>query len=293
MTQQLGRTYKLTVVRQSKGRGFFTDDGNGTEVTKLRMSAKIERSLVKSPNTAEVKIYNLWEDTRAAFEDLPIRVYLAAGYQEDNRLLFVGDVRRGSGSEHDGTEWVTTLKLGDGQRAFSHAKISRSYRPGTPVLAALTDAARSMNLELPREIVASPELAAGIASGAVLSGWASDELTRLLSPYGYSWSIQSGKLQILRDDQVLVGVERVIDQANGMVGTPKMKVPTPTKSKKSKKVKRATVEFEHLLDGTLVPGMRIRLRAESLEGAFKLTKVTYVLDTHGADWTSKCEGIPV
>lgn len=293
MSLLFDRTYKVTVVRQPAGKGFFAEEGNATEITGLRMTAKIERTLESNPNTAEVKIYNLSESSRSAFEALPLRVYLAAGYAGENHLLLVGDVRPGSGSEHDGTEWITSLRVGDGHRAYANGRVNRSYRPGTPMLTILADAARSMNLELPRELAADRELAAGIASGSTVSDFAADALTRLLAPYGYSWSMQSGKLQVLRDEQVLVGVERVIEQASGLIGIPKMKVPTPTRSKKPKKVKRATVEFRHLLDGTLVPGMRIRLRSESLEGAFKLTKVTSTLDTHGSDWMSQCEGIPV
>lgn len=289
----LDRTYKITAVRQPNGPGFFDEIGNGIEITEPRMTASIERSLVKDPNKGEVKLYNLSEDTRAFLEGLPVRVYVTGGYAGDNRLLLVGDVRRGSGSEHDGTEWITTLRLGDGARAIQNARVNHSYRSGTPLLSVLRDVARALHLELPRELVGSPELQSALATGETLSGFAADELTRLLAPFGYSWSVQSGKLQVLRDEQVLVGTERVIEQGDGMIGTPKMKVPTPTRAKKAKKVKRATVEFKHLLDGTLVPGLRVHVRGQVLEGAFKLVKIKHVLDTHGSDWQSECEGIPV
>jgi hypothetical protein len=290
------RTYRILVVRQPDGGGFFDETGNAVEITQMRVTYTVEKHLNSNPNTAEVKIYNLNENTRALFDDRPLRVYLEAGYAGENRLLFVGDVRPGSGSELEGLEWVTTLKLRDGARAYAAARVNRSYSPGTPIVSVLRDAARSMNLELPREIAASPELAAQSASGETLSGFASDELTRLLAPYGYSWSIQNGKLLVLRDEQVIPGVERVIEQPpiGGMVGTPKMKFPAPTKAKKPKKSKkRPQVEFKHLLDGMLVPGLRIQLRGLVLDGAFKITNLKHIGDTHGNEWTTEVEGIPV
>lgn len=290
----LDRTYKLTVMKQPATGGYFDEERhNAIIVSKLRLTAKIERTLDKSPSSAEIKIYNLWEDTRAAFEDRPLRVHLEAGYAGENRLLFVGDVRPGSGSEKDGTEWVTTLRLRDGGRAFSEGRVRRSYQPGTTLATIVRECARGLSLELPAELATSAELAVAVPAGEVLHGWACDELTRLLAPLGYSWSIQSGRLQVLRDDQTVPGTERLIDQAHGMIGVPKLKVPQPTKAKHSKKVKRTTVEYDHLLDGTQFPGLQIRLRGLNLDGSFKLRKVTHELDTHGDPWTTSCEGIPV
>lgn len=294
MSETFGRTYRLLAVRQPDNAKYFDELGNAIEITQQRVTFSIEKNLTAKPNTGEIKIYNLWEDHRALFDERPQRVYFEAGHAGANRLLFVGDMRPGSGSEKDGTEWITTLKLGDGARAFSEARVNRSYKLGTPMLTVLKDAARSMHLALPAELISNSELAQMSVSGEVLDGYTSDELTRLLGNYGYSWSIQNGKLQVLRDEQVIAGTERIIAQSTGMLDHPKMKFPVPTKAKKSKKPrKRPSVEIKHVLDGTLVPGMRIQLRAAVLDGAFKLTKTKHTGDLWGAEWQTEMEGIPV
>lgn len=288
------RVCRITVWRQTVtgfvggSPDYFQEIGNGTEVNGssdgTRVSFSVKKGLGKDPNTAEVKIYNLAESSRADFARTPLRVRIEAGHGDEYRLLFVGDLRPGSGSKLERPTWETKLLLGDGSRAFANARVNKSYKKGTPFRTVLREAAGSLGLKLPKEIDASPNLQSQLATGEVLTGWASDELTRLLAPYGYGWSIQNGSLLILRDEDTRPDTARVIDVENGpMIGSPEMG--TPDKSGKA-----PTMNVESMLYPEITPGGKIDVRSLSIRGLFKVLSVEHTGDTHGGDWKTKIEG---
>ena len=253
----------------------------------MRVQFSVTRSLSKDPNTAEVTISNLSEASRAEFQQRPLRVQIAAGYAGENKLLFVGDVRPGSVSRIAGTDWETKLLLGDGSRAFAEARVNRSYKNGTAVRTILRDAATSMGLKLPKELDESVELKQSLPVGESLTGYTSDELTRLLAPFGYEWSIQNGKLQVLRSAQVLPNEARVVDETEGMLGTPELGTP-------EKGGKPPTLRLRHLLDGAFAPGQKIKVVSRSVKrGLYKVQQVTHTGDSRGDDWETEIEATPL
>lgn len=291
--EQFDRVYRLLVYRQKPIGKFigehpewFEELGNGIEITGHRIQYKVEHTLESEPNTAEITIFNLAEDTRREFQKLPLRVHLEAGHAGEPRLLFAGDVKPSSGSKHVGTDWETKLLLGDGFRSFAQSRVDRSYKKGTPIKTILRDVARSMSLSLPKEIDLDPALAQALKTGELVTGWAADELTRLLSPYGYSWSIQRGRLQVLRDEQARADTIRIIEEDNGMIGVPE--IGTADKAGKPPKLSVVTLIYPEL-----VPGGKIDLRSAEIRGLYKLTKVTHEGDSRSGPWYTTAEALPL
>ncbi len=272
---------------------YFVEQGDGVILEGMRVQFKIEKTLKAEPNKCEITITNLAERTRAALGLSAMRVRLEAGYSETGlRLLFVGDVKPGSGSKIVGPAWETKLLLGDGIRSFANARVSRSYKPGTPTLTILRDVASSLQLAFPPEIAADPKLLAQLSTGEVITGFASDELSRLLGPYGYTWSIQNSQLVIVSDEGTRPGQEREISQETGLVGSPEFEHPgKPSKKGKSKKPLR--VKAKTLLYPELIPGGKVRLRSQALDGLYgKIFTVTHEGDTHGNAWYTETEVVP-
>lgn len=272
------------------GEKSLADSANGIVISDLRVRFKIEKSLGKQPNKAEVVISNLAPESRDRFTERPIVVHVQAGFGDELHHLFTGDLRYGS-SEHVGTDWETTLLLGDGSRAFQHARVNRSYKPGTTVLTAVRDAARSLGLDVPASLVASPELQQQFASGLTLEGPTRNELTRLLAPYGYSWSIQDGRMRILRDTEVDTDSAILLvagpNEAGGtgMIGSPKFNAPKSGKKKK----KPPTVTVTHSLVHEATPGGKVRVKSAEVDGLFKIQKVAHTGDTADTPWHSELE----
>lgn len=288
------RNVRLVVQRTSSpsaGEDFFVQKldaertTNGVEITDLRVKFSIERDLSKHPNSCDIEVYNLAQTTRAAVETKPLLVELAAGHDGVSRLLSTGDVLFAM-SKQEGPEWVTMLQLGDGARATARARAKpRSYGKNTTVKQVLRDIAKSMGQGLPKNIEASADLDAQFANSISLSGYARDEMTKILAPYGYNWSIQNGRLQILRDETARTDMLE-ISERTGMIGTPSFGDPP-----KSGKPPHVTVKM--LLYPELVPGGRIQLTSRAKSGTFKLVKVKHTGDTHGDEWFTEVEIQPL
>lgn len=265
---------------------YFENLPNGIEIDKLRIQFQIEKTLDKEPNTCELVITNLAAGTRVDLCKKPLIVRIDAGYEEDGgaRHLFAGDLRYGW-SKQEGTEWLTTLQLADGSRAFQHARVSRSYKAGTSVLTAVRDAARTMGVLLPRNIEVSTELGRSFAAGVQLHGNTREELTRLLAPFGYSWSIQSGRLVILKDDEVDTTRALVISTDTGMLGSPEFGAP-------EKDSKPPTLTIRTLLYPQVTPGGMLSVQSDSINGIFRAERVVHTGDSHGDDWYTEIEAKP-
>jgi hypothetical protein len=285
------RTCKVTVIKQPSGftgenPQFFDTIGNALEIEGLHITFKATKHLAKEPNKAEIKIFNLSAHTRAQVEKLPLKVVLQAGYDGVARLLFTGNLTSAFSTREGRSDIVTTLIVGDGMRAFAHARMNRSYRPPIQVKRVLDDAAKSMGLQLPREVERSIELRQALANGISTRGATRDVLTRLLAPYGYSWSIQNGQLQVLKDEQLKPGRAFVINQQTGLIG--KVQKTTPEKPKKKSEIK-----FDALLYPELFPGAEAQIEAEFFQGRIKMTDIEATGDNRTGDWTSSVTGRPL
>jgi hypothetical protein len=264
-------------------------DGSGG---KEKISFDIKKNLGKHPNTCEIKLVNMSDDTRKFLTNKPLRVDIEAGYGGVARLLWTGDLSWGN-SKRDNTEWVTTLQLGDGLRAFALARTNKSYRPPVRVDKVLADAAASLGLTLPTTLAQSPQLKQALASGISLHGPTRDVLTEILAPYGFSWSVQNGQLQILRDDDTRPGTVHVVNQQSGLVGSPELTPPhNASTSGKGAAHRGSEVKFKVLLWPELVPGGMVQLESQSVTGLFKITDVSHAGSTRDKDWYTDVTGRP-
>lgn len=294
----IGKIYKLTVIRsadltqvRSFDRSFFDEFEAITEITDHRIVAKVEKHRKKEPNTAEVTIYNLAESTRSDFvRSEAMKVRLEAGYDNLLRLVFIGDLRHAR-NVHDGTEWLTTLQLGDGARAFAQARTNRSYEPGTPISTVLAGLAKDFRVAVPSEVFATPELQERIAAGEVLVGSVADELTRLLAQFGFEWSFQDGRLRIVKFDGAHPGTIRLISEEDGMIGSPVIDPPKIRAAPKtpSKRVRVPKLTVQHTLFPELAAAEKFRLQSRGLNGTFIIDHLTHELDTFGDEWRSTIE----
>lgn len=274
------RCARLTLSRAMKGT-FGDPNTNGLEIEDLRIQFQITKALSSTPNTCEVSVTNLREDTRNAINHKPLWVKLDAGHDGVYRNIFVGDLRYGQ-SRREGTEIITTLQLADGDRAYRAARLTKAYKTGTSVYTVLKDAARSMGLVVPPDLEVTAELKQQAAGGERLNGRTRDELTRLLAPYGYHWSMQDGKLVVVKDRTTAPNQALLINQAAGMIGSPELGSPDKQGNAPSWTIKT-------LLYPEAIPGRLLRVETRDVTGDFKAVKVTHKGDTHGADWTTEIE----
>jgi len=297
---EFDRVYKLTAIRapetgeiEGLGRSFFEELETITEITQLQIKFKVEKHLRSRPNSAEITIVNLAASSRDDFLRVPQRIRLEAGYDDTPRLLFIGDLRHAS-NEHVGTEWLTKLQLADGGRAYAKARVNRSYAKGTPFSSVITEIAKAFGVPAPS---LPPELQSRLSAGEVITGAASKALTRLLAPYGFEWSFQDERLQVLRVDGVQPGTIRVLSEEDGLIGTPVIappKIQAETgahRAGEAPRVPKATVK--HLLYPEITPGEQLGVQSRSVSGGFRADVVTHEGDLFGEDWTTTVEATAI
>ncbi len=254
------------------------------EVTGLRVSFTVKRTLKPDANSAEVSVYNLSSTSRAGIKRKGVRVILEAGYADVGlETVITGDCRLAS-HEQSGTEWVTKFELLDGGRVLRYGRASTAYAAGTPISKAVSDLAGKLGLSGGQLAKQLPSLAAKTRNGIVAHGSVPETLDKLLKPQGYSWSIQDGRLQVLRGDTDHTDEIPLISTDSGLVGSPKLLTPDKAEG-------RSLLSFTSLLNTRIRPGCLVAVQSKQFSGQFRVESVTHKGDTHGTDWTSEVEAI--
>lgn len=270
------------------------------DVSELRCVFKVKRSLRSEPNTCDLQIYNLSEDQRRSLENLPDRregttlkqmaalptsnpmAMVEAGYKSTGTsLIYLGEVRTAH-SVSEGSDVVTHLSSGDGEKDMQTSRIHVPIGPKTSIDVALTALVRELgcgegNLQQMIPKLRLSGAAEMYVAGSVLSGSAADELDAFCKAANIEWSIQNGRLQLLDRSKGLEGDVLVLSADTGLIGSPSVD-------------NKGIVSFTTLIIPNLVPGKRVVFEAKSLKGVYRVDDCTYSGDTYGKEWYIECKG---
>lgn len=261
---------------------------NALQVDGLRVAFEVVKTSGKEPNTCDVRVFNLADQTRARLQGKGQKIILQAGYQDSLAQIFSGDSRL-MDHRKDGPSWQSRIQCGDGERAFRFARVSESFAPGTKVSDVIAHLARVSGLDVGNALTAAAQLQGPLqeySQGTTLHGRTAAELDRVLRSVGLSWSVQDGALQVLGAADAAPGEAVHISDGSGLVGSPEQGTP-------DKKGGPVVVKFRCMLDPRLRPAARVSLASRSHTGGFKVLKCTHRGDTHGADWYTDVEATPL
>jgi hypothetical protein len=277
-----GRVARLTIEQLTPvaktGTSWFQAGFNSIQIEGLRLSFQVVRDPTAAPNTATVNVHNLAPGTRAALRTRPLRAVLETGYRGDVGMTFAGDVREVLTSRSAGVV-VTTLELGDGERAWRGATMTRSYRGGTPAISVIRDLAAAAGLNLPRATLNDPALRAQLAGGYAGDGGALQQLEEVLGSLGYGALVHDGKLEIHRDDEVLPGQALLVDADHGLIGQPVV----------AARRLGGGVSFNKILDRRLRPRQLAQISSQDFSGLVRCVKVRHAGDTSVGPWQTSVE----
>lgn len=281
MSQLYDRACELFVGVAPRADVFTVQTVERLRIKGLRVTFKVVRDASPNPNTIDIAVYNLSEASRARFEAKGARVALLAGYKEQLAQLGSGDVRYAQ-SIKTGVDWVTKIEAGDGERAIREARVSESWRPGTPVSAVIAKTVKALQLDPGNALATARTVAGEFSSGYVQHHQASHELTRLLEPRGISWSVQDGRIELVPVNGALQETAPLLSPDTGLIGTPEFGTP-------EKPGAVAILKCRTLLQPRLRPKQRFELLSRSRRGIFIAQKVTHTGDTFGNDWFTDIE----
>ncbi len=260
----------------------------GLDVSELRCEFKCKKTLKPDPNTCEIKIYNLSENSRHTLESAAkLVVRLEAGYIETGTSqLFLGEVRSAfTVAEGDG-DIVTTITTGDSEKEMQEAKLHMTVAAGMSadvVLAAIAAALKVSPGNL-AQAAALLKLKGATAmfgvQGSAVSGNAARMLTDLCRSGGLEWSIQDGVLQILDKNKPLVQQAVLLSPDTGLVGSPAVDYSASSKTKKG----GITVKAKTFIIPELAPGRLVVMKSRFVTGGFRIEEIEYEGDTAGEAW---------
>lgn len=223
MTEQYLRKVKL-VVGGSNIVGILSNPNAGIDLSELHIRFEVRNTTAQVLKRAQIRIWNLREDTARQIQNEFTRVELSAGYGDDVGLIFQGQIAYIQAGKENATDTYVDIFAQDGDAAYNHSVSNRTLAKGwTPDQ--LYDALLQ-DLQ-PYGITAGhkPTFTSTAASrGMACYGMTRDYLRDLASQQGCEWNIEDGRLNFLPLTSYMPGQAIVLNSATGMIGTPKMTI---------------------------------------------------------------------
>ena len=119
---QFPRVCSLKVARGS---------GKGLDLSDFRIKFQVKRSDTVTPNTADIRVYNLDEKTAIQIREEFTQVKLECGYPGNSGVIFQGNILQVIIGRESATDTFIDIIAGDGDRAFNFAVVNATLAPGT------------------------------------------------------------------------------------------------------------------------------------------------------------------
>lgn len=262
----------------------------GIDVSKLRCTFRVKKTLKPTPNHADIRVYNLNTYSQALLSNSKaLSVSLDAGYEDEGTSrIYLGEVRTADTKQH-GPDYITKMTTDDKGKKLQTTQINVPIRAGSPIEDVIRLILGSLNGTITDSKVgegnlqhAMKELATiGMTSlhprGGVLSGYAAQELTDLCKGANLEWSIQDGALFLNPIGGSYGKRSLVLSSSTGLIKSPVVD-------------NEGVMTAETLMVPGLYPGAVVDFDAKFLKGGYRLTQVEYHGDSHGADWFAKIKG---
>lgn len=245
-TQQYLRSCRLIV--SSVG-------GKGLDLSDLRIKFSVKRSDTETPNAADIRVYNLSEETALKIRKEFTKVVLEAGYQGNSGVIFQGNIKQVILGRESATDTFIEIVAGDGDRAYNFSIVNATIAKGSTQAAQVSAAVQAMT---PKGVTAGhlgempPEQ---LPRGKAMYGNARNYLRNVAQTTQSAWSIQDGKVTFIKKKGYLPGTAVVLNSNTGMVGSPQQT--------------SEGVNVKCLLNPNISPGGRVKLD----EGSIQLQKL--------------------
>jgi hypothetical protein len=201
------------------------DNGNALDLSTLRFSFAIRRGDLQTPNSADIRVYNVAPQTADRIRQiLPTpeftRVVIQAGYEGNYGVIFDGQIKQVRKGRESQLDTYIDITAADGDSAYNFAisavSLAAGSTPNDQVGAVLQGMAQyGISQGYMPELPGNP-----LPRGKVIFGMSREELRKIAKNTSTSWSIQDGKVDFVPLTAYKPGDVPVISAATGMVGMP-------------------------------------------------------------------------
>lgn len=267
----------MTAIKQY-GRQYILTIGNSKEsiqINNLRVAFSITHTHDKTPNKATIRVWNLNPSHRHQVTGGEFKqVALSVGYGalENCRVLYAGQITKPA-VIREGLDFILELTCDDGATAYRDAFVNVTLAAGSTHEDVIAHCAGEMtgitpgNIGLPADVT--------FTRAKVCYGPARHVMSQVADHHGADWMIQNGELHVLHPDYCLPGEGALLNEASGMLGSPK-----PTDR---------GLEVSCLLRPEITVGSLVRVESIVADygGDYKAVAVKSDGDTHASRWESR------
>ena len=264
--------------------------GRGLDLSALRIRFSTKKGDLQTPNSAEIRVYNLSENTAQQIQKEFTRVILQAGYEGNMGVIFSGNIKQVRRGRDSGTDTFLDIFAGDGDAAYNFAVLNKTLAAGSGNAERIAAGVASMS-EFGVSAGHIPEAAGpSLPRGQVLYGMARSHMRRAARAAGSSWSIQDGKVTVIPRTGYVNAPAVVLTAKTGLVGTPEQ---TPD-----------GIKAKCLLNPQIQIGRRVKIDNKSIlrakknmsytaidmtpgvanDGFYRVLVAEFTGDTHGTEW---------
>lgn len=196
------------------------NDLNGIDLSALEIKFTVKRSDTMTPNVADIRVYNLEEETARRIKKEFTKVTLQAGYEGNYGVIFQGNIKQVILGRESATDTFIDIVAGDGDRAYNFAVVNSTIAAGATQEDQVNASIKAMQ---------DKGVAAGnigdmppekLPRGKVMFGNARNYLRDVAQSTDKSWSIQDEKVTFIPKKSYLPGERVVLTSKTGMIGTP-------------------------------------------------------------------------
>jgi len=269
-------------------------EGEGLDLSQLRIKFSVKRSDTQTPNMAEIRIYNLEEQTANRIKKEFSKVILQAGYESNFGVIFQGNIKQVYSGRENATDTFLDIIAGDGDLAYNFAIVNTTLAAGAGQSDQINAAIGSMNGKGVSAGSVATSSTAKLPRGKVMYGMARDYLKQSSESTDTTWSIQDGKVQFVPVTSYLPGEAVVLTAKTGMVGTPtqtnegvNVKCLLNPKLKIGGRVQLDNENIARLKINLSQPGSPANIPAPITDdGVYYVLVIEYQGDTRGQEWYS-------
>lgn len=262
----------------------------------LRINFKIQKSLVGYPNLANIKIYNLSENSRKLIETENLKIKLYAGYEDQTvPLLFDGDIINVV-HQKNGTDWISEIFAGDGVKILSNSTINKTLAAGTTteqVYNELVGQMQGVTKGITEGLKNCLSGKRSLLRSLQLSGNVKDWLDKISSDCGFEYSINDGVIETTTKGLPVSDVAPIIiNQKSGMIGSPeRTEIGINVKNLLLPKLKLGrTIKIESVSEKINIGNLLFRkIPSIKNEGIYRIDKLTHIGDTHNNPWETQIQ----
>lgn len=273
-----GRRYRVIVA-----------DANGIalDVSNLRCTFNISKTMMQEPNYSEISIYNLTSETENKIVKEGNRIILEAGYEGNQYgLIYDGDIINAMQDKEDGTTYKLTLNCLDSDRVlnsdFSALSIYRG-QSSRDIINNITNRAQN-----PLKIgTISQDLSdSKLTRGKVIFGQTSKYLRQLSQSENAQFYMEDGKVNIVKMSDLPTGEIIQLSPSSGLLA-----VPAQTQYGISVKCfinPRLKPNAMFRIDNSIIRQMKATLGNYIMpldqDGIYRIISAVYTGDTRGEEW---------